>query len=381
MVAGSLLQFALGALAPVLLDELSIQRSQLGLLQSVLFLIAGVASPGAGHLADTRGARFVFAGTFASGAAALVLLAAAQTYVWCIAAAICGGIAAAGANPATNKAIATQIPVRRQGPVVGIKQSGVQLSAVVVGVLVPFIVSFSNWRIAALTLAAVPGVMLAVAWRVLRPATATIALTPTGRRGTGLRSIKVLTLYAVFMGMGTASFSLYIPLFGYEVLQLSLSATGLAVALTGGIGVAARVLVPQMFGDATDFGMMLGGLGVVGSCAVLLFLAAGTAGVAFFWAAVVLCGLATSWNAVTMLAVMRRAGQDIAGLAAGTVQRGFFLGVMVTPPVLGLLVDRIGGYTSVWLIVAAVFFIGGLIAFAARGALVPLPPSPVGAVT
>ena len=99
--------------------------------------------------------------------------------------------------------------------------------------------------------------------------------------------------------------------------------------------------------------------------AIAMIVAVPVAGLGAAWlAALVFGATAVTWNAVGMLAVLAASGQRLAGYASGVVLTGFYIGFVGSPLLFGTLVDRLGGYTLAWTLVAAVFCAATLVVVA-----------------
>jgi ACS family hexuronate transporter-like MFS transporter len=77
--------------------------------------------------------------------------------------------------------------------------------------------------------------------------------------------------------------------------------------------------------------------------------------------AVILLGAsAIGWNGLYVTAVSGLAGQSAAGTALGVSLAVSQLGVLIVPPLFGLLVDRTGSYQPAWLALGAFILVGTL---------------------
>ena len=74
----------------------------------------------------------------------------------------------------------------------------------------------------------------------------------------------------------------------------------------------------------------------------------------------VLLGLSSaSWNALAMLLVISGTKAETVR-ASGRVLSGFYIGLAITPPIFGSVVDRFG-YTPGWLLTAGAFACSALV--------------------
>ncbi|HUG88582.1 MAG TPA: MFS transporter, partial [Actinomycetota bacterium] len=209
-------------LASFLIEDMGIDRTQLGWILSIYAGVGAVGSPLAGRLSDTLGGRLVLAGAFAAAGAGILGIALARSYGWLLGMAVVSGIAWASANPSTNKLVASQIPRGRQGVIMGVKQSGVQLGFFLGGALLPLGALTIGWRPTAALAAAACGIGLVATLLFLPPeARAPSGQTPPEHAYRRSPSAQWLTSYAFLMGAGMAAVSTYLPLFAQESVGLT----------------------------------------------------------------------------------------------------------------------------------------------------------------
>ena len=227
------------------------------------------------------------------------------------------------------------------------------------GWLLPIFAIWWGWRWAVVTFAVVP---LALAG--LYSATPTqghavrkdTAGAPVDRLP---RFIYRLAVYGFMMGAGMSVVLTYLPLYAEEIMGMSRELGGLAVAVTGLVGIVARLGWAHL---------AEGPLGSVRSLRIIALLAV-TVGVVLaladqlgpwaIWTAAALTGLSGSaWNAVGMLAIIRILPTSLAGRGSGVVLFGFLGGLSMGAPLVGWSVDVLGTYTPGWLAITALFAIG-----------------------
>lgn len=351
MMSASLVQFAIGALAPLILADLELSRAALGMLLSAYYLIAALTSPAFGGITGRIGGRggLILVACLAI-AANLVIAGADNPLLLCVGL-LLAGLSVAVANPATNLAI-SQLPPPH-GVLMGVKQSGFQLAAVVAGSLLPLIAHHFGWR-TSFAAAAIIGAAVLVS--LLRWAPAPFLQ----RRGNGQAArvatgVAALAAYALCMGIGIANVNVYLVLYAHERLAFTPQSAGALVAVLGLSAVFARI--------GWSVVVERGGRRLSGQRAVLIliaFVAIGATGVIVLaarlsaplvWPAALGIGLsAAAWNSVVMLGLVReRLGPKSLGQASGRIQGAFFIGLAAGPPVFGLAVDSTGGnYTSGW---------------------------------
>lgn len=354
MCVGGFVQFTLGALGPVLIDELALSRTQLGSLTTALYLVAGLCSPVVGSLVDVMGGRRLLLVLFATAAVAQLVLAAADTYQIVLVAAAVAGAALAISNPVTNQLIGVHLRPGDRGTIMGVKQSGAQLAALVAGAVVPWGAVVYGWRMVVVAALVLPLAGLLGTWWVVPTGSAGNQGKPSwSERGT---AVWWLSTYAFFMGGGTAAVVAYLPLYGFERVGLSVRAAGWAVALPGLVGVVTRILLGRVVERLASVALPLVALGVCAMVSLLLVLAAEAGGPWLLWAGAVGIGAsAIAWPVVGMLSLLRTTSLGLAGRASGVLLLSTFAGFVSSPVVVGVSVDASGSYTVGWTIVTLLF--------------------------
>jgi predicted MFS family arabinose efflux permease len=346
MATSTLPLYGISALGPALVADLELSRPQLGSLVAVTISAAAVLSMAAGRLTDRIGAR---RGLLGLTTAVLVTLSAASlagSYGWLLAALAVAGIGQALANPATNVLIRARIPPPADGLAVGYKQSGVQISALLSGLVLPWVAAEHGWQWGLRTSAAAA---LVVAVMVL-PVRAPAPHVRSGPRRPFPPWLFRLTLYCFVLATANAAVAAYLPLFAVQDLGYRAGAGGAVLACFGAAGVAGRIWWARRAADrrARPATMLAGLAAVAAGCALPLTLATLPHLGAMVWVGAPGVGVsATAAYAVAMLDVVRNAGDDT-GRASGLVSVGFFLGFAAGPVAFGFLTDH-AGYRAGWM--------------------------------
>jgi predicted MFS family arabinose efflux permease len=292
---------------------------------------------------------------------ALAVGAAAPTYLVLLLALLPAGVAAAAANPATNRVLA-ELPGRR-GALTGVKQSGVHVGALIAGGLMPLLAAWFGWRgaFAALGILCLSGVAL-LSWLPEREGAPPTHAEPTPdtqrpAATVGEAPIRHLAMYSFCTGAGVNCVMTFLPLYGEERLGLGQTAAGMLLALMAAIGLASSVAWTLQAERRAHAG---GGspLTIMSAGAVVAtgLIAAGPAlGTWSVWVASLVFGLtAVPANAVVMLTLVTRAAPGEAGRASGRVLTAFFVGLCVSGPLFGAVVE-LTGYVGGWLLTVGAF--------------------------
>ena len=303
----------------------------------------------AGRLIDRIGARRGLIGLTAAVVVALCGASLADSYGWLLAVLAVAGVGQALANPATNVLARDRIRPPDDGSVIGYKQSGVQISAVLSGLVLPRVASAHGWQWALRASAAAALVAFVI---MVSPVRAP-AHVRSGRQGLPLPSwLFSLTVYCFVLATANAAVAAFLPVFAVQGLGYRPAIGGAVLACFGVAGIFGRVWWGRASAHRPDRpAMMLTGLSLVAAvCALPLVLATAPHLRSLVWiGALGVGGSATAAYAVAMVEVVRNAGGDT-GRASGVVSVGFFGGFAVGPVAFGFLTGH-AGYWAGWVAV------------------------------
>lgn len=355
MGAGPLIVYSISTLSPVLVRDLGLSSIQYGALATINFAAAALASRQAGRIVDTTGVRVIMWWLILGAAGAVLAAAAAPGYAVLLMAVTASGILTALSNPVTNRLAAHRIPLPHRGMVMGVKQSGVQMSQAAAGLALPALAVLAGWRGAFAVIAGgclLIGVLL-VARYVPREAPATRLPKSAGARLPA--AVWWLTAFLFLTGAALQGVNFYLPLYGYQRLDLALGTAGLLAAVVGVVGVLARIgwgiLSSRLSGTAALVTVSLGG-----AVSMSLILLAQHIHPGLVWAGAILLGATgISANVVVMVDVLRVVGPEAVGRASGLVALGMYLGFAMGPVSVGAIVDALGSYTWAWAALVALY--------------------------
>jgi len=366
MAASSSMQFALGALAPFITAELGLARTAFGAASSVLFASGLVFSLVAGRLLGRWGDVTELRVLHALVILAFAIVALAPSLPLIVAGAAVMGVALGLGNPATNAFIAHHVDANVRGTATGLKQSGVQLGALVVGLSAPPLAAVLGWRIAIASVAVI-AVLGLVTTGLVRGSPRTARLEePEATRGRGISPLTFrLVVYASFMGWGVSGIVAFLPLYAYDELGAPAHLAGMLTGLISGLGAASRVGAGVLGNASREHWPWLVAHAIAAAAAAPLLLLA-TAWPAVIWLAVIGLGVgALGWQTPAMLAVVRHEPRP--AHSSGLVMAGFFAGMLGGPLVFGWLADSSGSYTFSWLGVTLAFVLAASVGALSNG--------------
>jgi sugar phosphate permease len=363
-------------LAPFLVQDLHIARTDVGLLLTAAYLGGVLVLVVAGSLSDRFGVRALFLIGMVLAGLPLVLGSAVPSYLWLLLPMVLYGIGNGFALPPTTRAIVEWFPTRRRGLAMGVKQTGVALAGMICGLLVPTLGQAVGWRGTILVLGALTVASGIVSWLLYRerpedpdaPARAARPGLSTVIRNRNLLLLSGVTFLYAGVQLSIAGFMV---LFLTEKVGLSIAEAGAMLALAQAGGIVGRIgwgLVSDvLFGGRRKIVMAIFSVMAAVSSIVLATTGPETPRIVLLVTLAVAGVSAIGWNGINMLFVAEIAGRQASATAAGLNLTCSYLGIMVGPPLFGYLVDLTGSYTTA-------FEVGAAASLASLLLLAPIKP-------
>jgi MFS family permease len=361
---GALSVLSVAPLSPFLLDALDLGRAQVGLFLPAVYLGGVLMSLPAGWLTDRLGVRLTLGGGLLVVGALVVAAAFAQNLPTMLGALVVAGFGFSVLNPSTGKAVLEWFPPRGRGLAMGIKQTGLTLGGFTAALTLPPIALAFGWRHALATAGALSVVAAVLVLAVYRTPGSPAAARPTSwprlaELGVFMRRPGVIVVFASGLALSTAQSSVlaYLALYAKETFALSAVAAGqvLALAQLGGTGsrLAWGAISDRFFGGRRRPGVVASAL--LGAVTyALLALGAALPTAAVIPLAVLAGAGAFGWVGLYFALVAEIGGARYAGLLTGVAVAFAWSGVLVGPPVFGLLLQSTGSYVWPWLTLALV---------------------------
>jgi len=347
--------YSLNVLSPFVISDLGLSRTAFGSLASLSFAVAIPCSYFGGRAVDRIGGRRLLFGLVVTAIISVLLVARADAFGWLVGAAAVAGLSQSMANPVTNHLVSAFVRRGHQGMLMGVKQSGVQMSQFATGIALPPLALLIGWR-GAMTALLVPAFgALALAGRFVPPDAANREAVPRGSSGAGRAVAWWLCGYLFLVGVAIQAANAYLPLYAFEVLGLPAALAGSLAGIVGGVGVVSRLGWGWVGGRSPDPGRLLTALAVAATVAFAAIAAAGSiGGVPLLIVGVAgYAATAAAANVVVMLAVVQTAPRGTTGRATGILAIGLFSGFACGPVAFGALVDATGSYRLGWILAAA----------------------------
>lgn len=351
----SMCLLTLPVVGPAVAQALGLTPAYLGVYIATAYVAAMTASLLSGGAIKRFGAiRCSQAGVLFC-AAGLALSSVAS--LWSVAlGAVLIGFGYGPITPSSSHLLAISTPAHRMSFVFSLKQTGVPLGGALAGIVVPGLSSVLGWQAAFLVVAAA-GLLCAVA---IQPLCASLDADRDPTRkisfGAGLtgplklvfsqRSLTVLAGVSFLFSIAQLSLTTYMVTFLFEDLSISLVAAGAILAASQAAGVGGRLLWGYLADRYLGSTRMLSILSVVIIlCAVITPFLGMLGSNLLIWVVLAVFGSsAIGWNGVYLAEVARQAPKGQAGIATAGTLSMTFLGVVVGPPVFGVIASVFHSY-------------------------------------
>jgi ACS family hexuronate transporter-like MFS transporter len=382
--AGAFGMLGLSPLSPSLVDGFHLTRLDVAFIIPAIYLGGLLFSLPGGRLADRIGVRPSFLGGLALGAVALLAAALSPTFASFLLFLVAAGVGWSVVNPSLGKAIIDLFPARERGIAMGIKQTGLTVGGMAAALTLPPIAGALGWRAAVGACALTLALSVALTWRVLGGlgrGTPRAAVSAADGVWWWARRPSLLVFFGsgLVLGMIQAAVLSYLPLFTIQALGFDKIGAGLLVACSQAGGAVSRVAL----GAASDrwfVGRRSVWLAFTGALGAALFAiyAVWTVSTPLLAGALAFAtGVgAYGWVGIFFVISVEVGGPRQAGLLSGVAFAAIVLGLLVGPPVFGLLLDRWDSYAAAWGGFAGLSALVSLILIATGSAIDRATPAP-----
>lgn len=355
MTLPMLILYATSTLGLLLSSDLGFETTSLGYLIMSSFGLAAVLSLYAGQAVDSLGSRQTLLVLFCAVALAFaVITVATDFYSLILAAAMCG-IAQALCNPVTNLLITQQISPQKKAWVVGLKQSGVQLAALIAGLILPFIAFQFGWRTAFAVI-----VPVAILFALLTCFIIPRQHTNTNNSWSFPRPNALLGwLMAIqfSVAISLSAFVTFLPVFATQQ-GMALLWADLLIAIFGIMGMLSRILLTPIGAKLKDESSLLLVLIAVAACAMFLTQQTESHSHWRLWIGAIGMGFtAVATNAIAMSMLIRDSGFGAVTVTSSYVSVAFFSGFALGPPLYAAIAGYSGNLQFSWSVLIGVLII------------------------
>jgi len=260
-------------------------------------------------------------------------------------------------TPASSHILARTTAPHQMSLVFSIKQTGVPVGSMLAGAVVPSLMLAIGWQFSLITIAGVCVVSAALSQQ-LRQAMddqrqkhisfAVSTLLAPIRMVLNHRPLLIMAACSFMFSMVQMSLTTYLVTYLHDDLAYGMVAAGLLLSITQMGGISGRIVwgfVADRFTTPQNMLALLAALMAICSAATALVLPESPPWMV--WLILVLFGAsAIGWNGVYLAEVAKQAPDGKASMATGGTLTFTFMGVVVGPPLFGLLASLFGNYRS-----------------------------------
>ncbi len=353
MITATTIPYAIAVLAPLLVLELGLTTTEIGVFGSLTLLVATAFASAAGKLVDNIGARTMMAVLHITYAVALLVLASAHSLVGLLIGAVAAGLSMSLSNPVTNLTVSSRIRPERWGIVIGTKQAGGQLSNVLAGLALPIIASIWGWRAALVSFCLLAPIGLLSTFSLTpdsrRPARGSATVVPVEMAESTRRAIRRLQIFGLATGSGMGAFLYFLPIYVVQEFAVTPAYAGTVAATGAAVGTIARFLWGPAAGAFRNPQFALTLISWCAASAMLFLALASQIGISIVWLAVILLGASgLAFVTPAMLAILHLAGPESTGVESGRFMRSVYAGGVISPLLFGWVIDVTNSYAIAW---------------------------------
>ncbi len=351
--------FLVGALSVQVADEFGVTEATYGWGLGGFFLSATLGSKVLGGVAQRVGPRRQVVASLAASVVAQLFIAALASSFWLFVGALAVTGLANSANQSAINLLLSTAKLPRLGLAIALKQSGMPAASLLGGLAVPAIALTVGWRWA-YVIGAVAATLAALnILRVVQPIGAMErGVVPQPR--TERRTLVMASAGLGCMAFAAGALNAWIVSSGVDA-GIDEARAGLLLSLGAGFGIAIRLAIGFRIDRIAARPFRLAGIfSMVGALGIAL-LAISTPVVAVL-STILAFGAGWVWPVFTNFGIVT-ANREAAAAASGITQTGVYIGVFAGPLLSGILIEAVG-YSSMWLVTAAVMVAGASISMA-----------------
>ena len=359
-LATYMVRVSIPPLSPFIISELSLSKTEVGLLVSSGAIGYAVFQLPSGWLIDRFGVRKMLgASCFAAGA---IVCAMYFAYSAPIASAVLflGGFGYGCFPAVATKALLQWFPQNERGTAVGLQQTSINAAGIITAVSLPLIAEGLGWRFGFIGVGVFSIISAAVVYTLFKEPPTTEDET-SARRKMNWADVKdivsnrnILLVSASCIGFMAVDYSLttYLVIYLNESVGVAVAIAGVFLALTNIGGLMGKlffgVMSDRVFGGSRKRPLLLAGFVMLAVSIAVQWVNPGTPS----WFIALVFGVfgfsAIGWGGMNLILVSESTRRENAGLAMGFSLMILLIGNIVGPPIFGYLVDTTGSYSPAW---------------------------------
>jgi MFS transporter, ACS family, hexuronate transporter len=360
---------SVGPLGVLIGEDLSLSKSQIGMLPAALFLGQALSSIPIGFVADQHGSKHLLLLISLCVGTSFIVMTLSHQFWLVLLLVVIGGLGYGAMHPVTNRGIIHWFTRTQRGFAMGIKQTGITSGSALAGLILLPLAGMYGWRhvVAIACVLLIVGGVVSYSYyhdSIKKMNMETQNLSSFYSSMLKMMRNKPLMLVSISaMGLSGSQLCLvtYIVIFCYEYLHLSLFLSGVLLVISEVCGSVGRI-VWGMISDRLFNGrrviilMMISGIAGLSSM-TLAFIPTYTS----FWIMIpitMVFGFAISgFNAIWMNVASEVVDPEYSGLSSGFSITLGSVGVITLPPIFGFIVDHFGSFTSGWIMISGIMVV------------------------
>lgn len=360
---------SLGPLGVLMGMDLSLSKTQIGLLPAALFLGQSISSIPAGFIVDRIGSRkLLLIISICTGVSFLFMTMVSQFKIIMLLVVI-AGLGYGAMHPVTNRGIIYWFSLKQRGTAMGIKQTGITIGAALASLLLLPAAVVYGWRqvlFFACLLLIIVGILAFKGYRDSLEA----ASMAKGSIGTLFKSLVKLfrhkrlllvSLSATGLNGSQMTLTTYLILFAHEHFKYSIVMSGMLLLISELSGSAGRVvwgiISDKIFNGKRTIILIIIAIITAISSVTVSVLPEQTPILALI-PIISLFGFAISgFNGIWMNLASELVPKELAGISSGFSILFGSAGVVIMPPLFGYLIDTSGSYMYGWLFICGMMMV------------------------
>ena len=363
--------YAWGPLAPFIRTDFGITRAQVGSITSALYAVSALVALPSGLVIDKFGEKLMLVVALTTMGFAFSALSFFNSFNMFVFFAGFSGIGYGMITQISSKGIICWFQKKNMATAMGIKQTGVTLGGALGAMILPAIAVLSNkrWATVALAITMVLTAFLVAFFYREHPASAAIkyCASPFLAEKRATNSCKkfrlllkkpeliILCFVSMLLAASQTCIASFIVLYMHEELLATPAAAGMCLLIFMIAGTAGRVLWGMIsdgiYKGDRQYPMMLLCLIAFGSALGMVFITRASMAWLPYFICAVLGFTFMGWNALSIIFSAEIAGPALVGRVTGMTLVASFLGVIIGPPIFGLIADKVG-YSWGWAMLA-----------------------------
>lgn len=366
------------ALMPFVREEFALNSSQAGLYSSFYFLLATLVAVFSGRIVDKIGSKTgLVVGTAAIGIL-MLFHSWAQSFTLILFLALLIGLFFSIITPSLNKAVMQRTTPENRATSMGLMQMGGGIGGFTGAVFLPFLSEHFGWRNAVL-FSALTALLVSLFIFILfkeknqkkdqknLQSKNNISFKKAMKNLFKNKSLLVVCLFGLILGFNSGSVPAHYTLYLTQDISLSRTTAGFAFGLLQIGGILGRplwgILNDKFLDGKRSSGLIIVGLSLTLTMIYysLLINLSSASIILIYLSSLVLGFVSLGWMGIYFTTIIELASEKLAGIGTGLSLVFVRLGVLLSPPIFGLIADLSNDYQLSWFLLSLLTLIATII--------------------